>query len=99
MARYILSDLAKDDVDEITSYVHQDSPTAAKRVRSRLREEMARLAEFPGIGHARAEVPDPSLRFWRVYSYLIVYRVATKPLQVIRVLHGARDLNRIFGQP
>ena len=59
---------------------------------------MRRLAETPGLGHVREDLAaiDPALRFWPVYSYLIVYRAETAPLEVVRVLHGARDVRRIL---
>lgn len=37
------------------------------------------------------------LRFWTMHNLLIVYRPETKPLQVIRVLRGARDVAAIVG--
>lgn len=59
---------------------------------------MRRLAEMPGLGHMREDLVaiDQALRFWPVYSYLIVYRAETDPLEVVRVLHGARDVRRIL---
>ena len=39
--------------------------------------------------------PEP-VRFWSVYSYLIVYKPDSKPLKVIRVLHGARDVGAVL---
>ena len=60
---------------------------------------MRRLAEFPRTGHFREDLADKSLRFWPVYSYLIVYRPESRPLQIIRVLHGARDVRRILESP
>ena len=58
---------------------------------------MYRLAKMPGIGHLRVDLADRRRRFFLVYSYLIVYRSQTKPLQVIRVLHAARDVQNILG--
>jgi plasmid stabilization system protein ParE len=52
--------------------------------------------EFPGMGHVRDDVAGPGLRFWSVHSYLIIYRADQKPLQVLRVLHGAQDLAKYF---
>lgn len=92
MARYSLTGPAKADVREIVAYVRQRNTRAATRVRSELQATMRQLADFPGMGHTRPEVGDDTLRFWAVYSYLIVYWHPTKPLQVIRVLHGARDV-------
>jgi antitoxin ParD1/3/4/toxin ParE1/3/4 len=53
---------------------------------------MAALAGDPGIGHRRTDLTGADVRFFAVYSYLIVYRPSTKPLQVVAVLHGARDV-------
>ncbi len=57
---------------------------------------MIRLAKNPGIGHMREELADKRHRFLLVYSYLIVYRSDAKPLQIIRILHAARDLQSIL---
>jgi plasmid stabilization system protein ParE len=57
---------------------------------------MRRLAAFPRIGHIREDVADESLRFWSVYSYLIAYRPERKPIEIVRVLHGARDIGKFF---
>jgi toxin ParE1/3/4 len=87
-----LTEQAKDDVRDIVAYVRGRSPSGAKLVRQKLRAAMSQLAEFPGIGHRRDDVTDEPVRFWAVYSYLIVYRHETRPLQVIAVLHGDREL-------
>lgn len=96
MKRYQLTPAAEADLGEIFDYIRRDSPDAARRVLVRVREAMRRLAEFPGIGHVREDLADKSLRFWPVYSYLIVYRPESRPLQIIRVLHGARDVRQIL---
>ena len=54
---------------------------------------MLSLASMPETGHRREELTDDeTIRFWSVGSYLIVFRVNTRPLEVIRTLHGARDM-------
>jgi antitoxin ParD1/3/4/toxin ParE1/3/4 len=57
---------------------------------------MRRLAEMPEIGHSRKDLANEPLRFWPVYSYLVIYRPEARPLQVVRVLHGSRDVRRIL---
>ena len=37
------------------------------------------------------------LRFWRVRNYLVVYRSEKRPIQIVRVLHAARDVRSILG--
>jgi len=96
MGRYSLTDAAKSDVREISSYIQDRNPSAARKVRQDLQAAMRRLADFPGMGHARPDLGDDDVRVWAVYSYLIVYRADPTPLQVLRVVHGARDLREIL---
>jgi hypothetical protein len=52
--------------------------------------------QTPGSGHRRDNLTTENVRFSPVYSYLIVYRLDTKPLQIAAILHGRRDLERIL---
>jgi plasmid stabilization system protein ParE len=49
------------------------------------------LAHHPELGHVREDLPVPSLRFWPVGPYLVVYR-AEKPIEIVAIVHGARDV-------
>ena len=99
MKRFVLTTRAKQDLIDIWDYIADDSIEAADRVLDALETTMVRLAKNPGIGHWREELADQRHRFFAVYSYLIVYRPETRPLQVIRVLHAARDVQSILGVP
>jgi plasmid stabilization system protein ParE len=77
-------------------FIAKDSIVAADKVRDELEAEMRKLCETPGMGHERPEVKNKDYRFWAVYSYLIVYRIQGEKLCVSRVIHGARNLRRIF---
>jgi len=37
-----------------------------------------------------------NVKFFSVYSYLIVYKPDTKPLQIVSILHGRRDVEKIL---
>ena len=39
----------------------------------------------------------PGIRFWTVCLYLIVYRPDPRPIEMVRVLHGARDIAAVLG--
>lgn len=54
------------------------------------------LAGNPGIGHSRADVTQRPVKFWGVFSYLVVYDPASDPLPIVAVLHGARDVEQIL---
>src|ERR1700682_843216 len=95
--RFVLAPQAALDLAEIWRYIkEQTSLTIADRVGSAIREKLASLAETPGPGHSRKDLTDEDVKFFPVYSYLIVYRTQTKPLQVGAILHGRRDVARIL---
>jgi antitoxin ParD1/3/4/toxin ParE1/3/4 len=96
MNRFVLTPAARADLLDIFDYISQDNPDAARRVINEIRAAMRKLAEMPEMGHFRRDLATEPLRFWQVYSYLIIYRPEAKPLQVVRVLHGARDVRQIL---
>jgi plasmid stabilization system protein ParE len=97
MKPFLLTPRAEQDISDIWDYIASDSVEAADRVLDALERAIDRLSKNPGIGHLREELTDRRHRFFLVYSYLIVYRFETQPLQVIRVLHAARDVQSILG--
>lgn len=96
MKPYDLSAGARQDLDQIWEYIARDSIDAADRALDRIHHNLVKLAEMPRMGHTRPELRGPSLRVWRVYSYLMIYRPESHPLEVVRVLSGYRDLEAMF---
>jgi plasmid stabilization system protein ParE len=95
--RYVLAPQAALDLFEIWRYIREHSSVkAADRVEAVIRERIAFLAEAPGAGHSRKDLTQHNVKFFPVYSYLIVYRPETTPLQIASILHGRRDVERIL---
>ncbi len=94
--RYQLTASAQRDVDQIADFIAEDNVDAALRVHEALEAAFRHLAEMPEMGHTRADLTVRPLKFWSVYSYLIVYDPARAPLTVVAVLHGARDVENIL---
>lgn len=69
MKRFVLTPLAKQDLDDIWDYIAHDNIEAADRVLDALDNAMIKLAKAPGIGHWREELTDKRHRFFLVYSY------------------------------
>lgn len=93
MSAYRLSPEAEMDLDEIADYLFlQGGAPLVRHVLSALEAAMLVLADMPGAGHQRKDLTDEEVKFWPVFSYLIVYDPATKPIGVARVLHSAQDL-------
>jgi plasmid stabilization system protein ParE len=98
MGRYVLTAAARADLSDVADYIRQDNPDAAKRVVKSLQEAMGKLAKVPGMGHVREDLARMPLRFWSVYSYLIIYRPETRPIQILRILHSARDVKSLLAE-
>ena len=94
--RYQLTPSAQRDVDQITDFIAEDSVEAALRVHDALEEAFRHLAEMPGMGHTRVDLTVRPVKFWSVYSYLVVYDPASTPFTVIAVLHSARDVGSLL---
>lgn len=93
MSTYTLTPHAYDDLLRIWDYIADtDAPSTANRVTGRLNAECNKLGTMPGIGHYRLDLLDDEFRFWRVWKYLIVYRWVARPIEVVAVVHGSRDL-------
>jgi plasmid stabilization system protein ParE len=96
MAAFRLTLTAEEHVGDIVEFIAADNEDAAVRVRHALYSAFELLASRPGIGHTRDDLTERSLKFWSVYSYLVVYEPASTPLTIVAVLHGARDVARIL---
>lgn len=95
--RYVLAPTAADDLVEIWSYFERNGGLElADRVETVVLEKLAFLARSPGAGHWRRDLTSESVKFFVVYSYLIVYRPDTEPLQVVAILHGRRNLESLL---
>jgi antitoxin ParD1/3/4/toxin ParE1/3/4 len=70
----------------------------ADRIESVIRERFVFLSKNPGSGHWRKDFTDEPVKFFPVYSYLVVYRPETEPLQIVGILHGRRDVESVLQQ-
>jgi len=95
--RYVLSLQAAEDLFEIWEYVKEQADAAiADRVEKAILERITFLSAAPGLGHRRHDITSEDVKFFSVYSYLIAYRPETRPLEVVSILHGRRDVERIL---
>lgn len=79
----------------ICSRIAEDNESAALRVETAILEACELLAANPMIGSERPQETRLPVRFWPVSkfpNYLIVYLPETKPLQIVAVVHGRREL-------
>ena len=79
------------DLEEIWFFVAQDDPVAADRWLDTLEEKLGLIADNPLMGATRPDIA-PELRYYPVGHYLLLYRLVAGGIEVVRVVHGARDL-------
>lgn len=82
---------AEADLLAIALYIAEDSPERARRFTQRLRERCERLADHPHLGRPRPELGD-DLRSLSERPYVLLYRATDTEVEIVAILHGARDL-------
>src|SRR5687768_18575311 len=95
MRRARFSSGAELDLTEICDYLADFSLQSAVNFERHIEEAVERLVSFPGIGPEREELA-PRLRSFPVGDYLILYQPVEDGIHVIRIVHGSRDLPRLF---
>ncbi len=90
---------AEADLDEIWFYVAKESGSLeiANRLIDNLTDRFFVLAGFPYIGRPRDEDFGPGCRSVTAGEYVIVYCVENEDALILRVVHGRRDLDALFG--
>jgi toxin ParE1/3/4 len=68
----------------------------ADRVGAEIVAAIHKLAQTPGLGHYREDLANEPLRFWAVRKYLIVYLGEKRPIEIVRILHSARNVQAIL---
>jgi len=86
---------AKSDVVEIWDYIADDSEARADAFLDSLGQKFHTLAQRPAIGRLRDELAE-GLRSFPLGRYVIFYRPLPNGVEIVRVLHSARDLNADF---
>ena len=96
----IVSEPADDDINEYLAYLNERNPEAARRFLQALHQACDRLLSLPDVGHVWETTREDlkGLRAWRVddFPLSIFYFSRPNAIEVIRVLHHARDIKAIL---
>ncbi|MBV8821820.1 MAG: type II toxin-antitoxin system RelE/ParE family toxin [Ktedonobacteraceae bacterium] len=95
MGSYRLNSKAEEDLLELWRYRAENSPTSATKFIRTLHQHFLLLAENAQLGQARPDIA-PELRYFPVKRYLILYRQIPDDVEIMRVIHGSRDLGTLF---
>lgn len=97
MPGFVLSPDADADLDDIHDFIARDDPEQAVRFLLKVLELLSLLAENPGMGTKRPDI-HKEMRLFPHGNYGIYYLPDEGGVEVIRVLHSARDAAVIFGK-
>jgi plasmid stabilization system protein ParE len=95
--------LAEEDLDQIEDFISAHDAAAAARIRSAIVQQSIQLGNTPEKGMALTDhysQLEIGVRLWpipRYRNYLVLYRIEPEMIRILRILHGARDWTRFFG--
>jgi len=82
-------------LEDIYTYIAQESPVAAANVVEGIYNKIQTLAEFPEIGYRYRTEPEGDIRVLLYGHYRISYLVrGTALIEILGVFHGALDIDR-----
>lgn len=85
---------ARRTLAEHITFIAQDNPDAAERVRDAIIAAVESLADTPHRGRPGQRAGTRELVITKFPSYLVVYRVAESEIHIIRVWHGRQSRGR-----
>ena len=94
MTRYWLTKLAEADLEEIHDYIATGSPPRADQYIDSLMDDCQTIRDYPFIGSDRSEF-GAGVRVFPVGSHLIFYRIVGPDVEILRFLHGRRDIKSL----
>lgn len=100
--RIIRHDRAGQDTSELATYIAKDDPAAAYRFLDAVEATIQFLVSMPLAG-SEWETPRPRYRGLRCFrvrefeNHVVFCKPLDDGIEVVRVLHGARDRRSIFG--
>jgi toxin ParE1/3/4 len=97
MSTVVVHPRAVDDLAEIWAYIADDSSDQADAFVDLVDRRLQTLSRRPGLGRRRPELsPDLDIRSLAVGRYVVFYLTLSHGIEVVRVLHGSRDIESIF---
>ncbi len=87
------------DLKSIRDHIGRDSEYYATRFVERIIEAVESLGKFPEMGRSVPEAEKENIRELLFYNYRIMYRVETKRILILTIIHGARDISQKNPRP
>ena len=86
------TETARAQLAEYAEFIERASMAAADRWVAKMLAAAELAARFPLMGHAVPDFDDENVQQVIVYSHRLIYRIAGKDIEILRVWHGSRLL-------
>jgi plasmid stabilization system protein ParE len=93
---YSVSAEARNDLLEIWGRIAEDSVALANRIEDEFYNLFASLGRMPGQGHTRKDLTRHPVLCFPMYSFLVVYQPDPRPVRIVAVIRGKRNVKRIL---
>lgn len=90
---------AERDIEECFVFIAEDNLDIGVTFLVAVEDSLEQLSRMPLIGKTKRFRTVKNLRMWAVKgfdSYLIFYLVNEDSIELVRLLHGARDIDGLF---
>ena len=81
------------DLESIHEYIARDSEYYANRFIEKIIKSIEKLEKFPKIGRRVPEAAEAYIRELLFYHYRIIYKIESKRVVILTIVHGGRDLS------
>ncbi|CDO03634.1 Plasmid stabilisation system protein [Oceanobacillus picturae] len=95
MAELRWAESAVKDLDNVCTYIAEDSEEYARMFARRIMEAIETAAVFPHSGRIVPELKDEKVREKVLSNYRIIYRINNDAVEVVRIIHNARNFKDI----
>ena len=94
---YQLTETAEAELAEILLYIaDRDGVERALYVHDRFVRAFELLTAQPDSGTTRPDLTGGHVRWWFVFKWVVIYAPESSPVSILRVIHGARNLERLL---
>jgi len=90
-----ITERAQADLDELWDYLAERNEAVADRLVAKILDRSQFHARFPKTGRSRDDLA-PTVRSFVVRPYVIFFRAVDDTIEILRVLHGSRDIDSIM---
>ncbi|MCT2536522.1 type II toxin-antitoxin system RelE/ParE family toxin [Aquibacillus koreensis] len=95
MAELRWAESAVKDLDNICTYIAEDSEEYARMFARKIMDAIETTAVFPNSGRIVSELKDEKIREKVLSNYRIIYRINNDAVEVVRIIHNARNFKYI----